>query len=143
MPDTIMPNTIMSDNVIQVVVALVMNEQKQILIARRQSGQHLAGFWEFPGGKVEEGEDFTCALARELHEEVGIKVTSSSFLFDITHSYPTKKVKLLIYKVLSFSGVAFGGEGQEVRWIGLDKLPDYTFPPANVDIVTYLQQEYL
>lgn len=129
--------------VIQVVVALVINEQKEVLIARRQSGQHLAGFWEFPGGKVEAGESFACAVARELYEEVGIQVASSDFLFDITHSYLKKDVKLLVHHVTSFSGTAFGSEGQEVKWVALDELSDYTFPPANVDIVSYLQATYL
>ena len=133
----------MPAKVIQVVVALVINEQKQVLIARRQSGQHLAGFWEFPGGKVEAGESFVSALMRELYEEVAIQVTSSEFLFEITHSYPAKHVQLLVHSVLSFSGTAFGSEGQEVKWIGLDELSDYTFPPANSDIVTYLQATYL
>lgn len=138
-----MSSPVTPGKVIQVVVALVLNEQKQVLIARRQSGQHLAGFWEFPGGKVEADESFASALVRELYEEVGIQVTSSDFLFEITHSYPAKHVQLLVHSVSSFSGAAFGSEGQEVKWVSLSELLDYTFPPANAEIVTYLQATYL
>ena len=126
-------------SVVQVVVGVVLNECNHVLIARRQSGQHLAGFWEFPGGKVEPSEAFDKALCRELHEEVGIQVTSSCFLFDLCYSYPKKDVNLLIYRVLSFSGEVLGCEGQQVKWVAIENLSDYTFPPANLPILEYLR----
>ena len=72
------------------VVGVIENTKGEILIARRQAGQHLAGLWEFPGGKVEAEEKDEVALKRELNEELGINVRSASHLFDIDHEYPEK-----------------------------------------------------
>jgi len=116
----------------------VIEKDNTILIAKRQKGQHLEGFWEFPGGKVEAGESAEDALIRELQEEVNIKVTSSKFLFDIDYAYPEKNVKLSIYVVSHFTGEATGSEGQALQWCSINALQKYTFPPANQAIIDYL-----
>lgn len=116
---------------IDVVVAIIECKEKGILIAKRQSGQHLSGYWEFPGGKVEAGEMLEHALAREVLEELGLTVSHPNFIEQIDYEYPEKLVSLHVYKVEHFSGVASGREGQEVRWVQKDALREYSFPPAN------------
>jgi len=135
-----MPNTEPKPTVVHVAVGVVENSQAQILIARRQGG-HLAGYWEFPGGKVERGESVFEALRRELQEEVGITIASASPLMVIEHDYPDKTVKLDILCVKRFEGSASGREGQEVRWESLDKLRDYKFPEANAAIIEKLKSQ--
>jgi len=120
---------------IRVAVGVIENINSEVLIARRQVGQHLAGLWEFPGGKVEAEESGECALARELKEELDIDVTSSEYLFNIDHEYSEKKVSLIIYKVTQFLGEARGVEGQEVRWVKREALKNYQFPEANKQIL--------
>ena len=116
----------------------VIQKDKQVLIARRQKGQHLEGFWEFPGGKLDEGESAELALARELKEELSIAVVGAQFLFDLNYDYPEKSVKLSIFLVREFSGDPVGAEGQALTWCDIDKLQSYTFPPANEPIIQYL-----
>ena len=116
----------------------VIQKGREVLIARRQKGQHLEGFWEFPGGKLEAGEDAQVALARELKEELSIAVIDSHFLFDVTYDYPEKRVTLSIFLVNTFTGEPVGVEGQPLSWCDIDKLQSYTFPPANQAIIQYL-----
>lgn len=122
---------------IHVAVGVIIKDKK-ILIAQRMSGQHLEGFWEFPGGKLEKGESAESALARELEEELSIKVERSQFLFDLEYDYPEKSVKLSIFTVSEFVGRPLGAEGQPLVWCHIDELSNYTFPPANDPIVKYL-----
>ncbi|HCV40284.1 MAG TPA: hypothetical protein DGQ94_16530, partial [Pseudomonas sp.] len=79
---------------IHVVAAVIRGNDGRILIARRADTQHQGGLWEFPGGKVEEGEGVEAALARELREELGIEVTRSRALIKVSHDYPDKQVLL-------------------------------------------------
>ncbi|MCP5017734.1 MAG: Nudix family hydrolase [Ketobacter sp.] len=117
------------------VVAAVITNGDEILIARRPDHLHQGGKWEFPGGKVESGEPVSEALARELNEELGIIVGASEPLITIDHEYPDKHVLLDVWKVTDFTGDAKGMEGQEVRWVTQDSLARFEFPAANVPIV--------
>jgi 8-oxo-dGTP diphosphatase len=121
------------------VVGLLLRDG-EVLIARRQSHQHLAGFWEYPGGKLELDEPVQAGLIRELNEELGIEVLSSSPFTVICHSYADKSVKLDCWLVESFCGEPQGREGQEVRWVTLEALPDYRFPEANHKISQQLRE---
>ncbi|WP_230537368.1 Nudix family hydrolase [Teredinibacter turnerae] len=132
-----MPN--IAPKVIHVAVGVVRNAEGEVLIAKRQTGQHLAGFWEFPGGKVEQGECVTTALARELREELGIEVSEAQPLVTIPYDYPEKRVLLDVHEVTQYSGLPVSGEGQSIRWVAQSDLGDYTFPPANAPIVTAVQ----
>lgn len=127
----------MSKKIVHVAVAVVLKND-EVLITKRQAGQHLEGFWEFPGGKVEEGEKIDEALIRELYEEVGLNIDAHTFLFDIHFDYPEKSVKLSIFSVRYFSGEAKGKEGQELMWCKLTDLKQFQFPPANQKIIEYL-----
>lgn len=108
----------------------------EILLARRLDHVHQGGKWEFPGGKVESGEEPSVALARELKEELDIDVTQAEPLIRIRHDYPDKSVLLDVWRVTAFTGEARGVEGQEVRWVTRNALVDYEFPAANVPIVS-------
>ncbi len=122
-------------SLVQVAVGIVQHPNGSILIAKRKQGQHLAGLWEFPGGKVEEGETTEEALLRELREEVGISLDRCSPLIMLEHEYPEKKVVLDVYRVTEFSGEAKGMEGQEVAWVDVCDLEKYDFPEINKKII--------
>jgi 8-oxo-dGTP diphosphatase len=121
---------------IHVAAAVIRDRRGHILIARRPDDKHQGGLWEFPGGKVEPGEPVADALARELHEELGIRVTSAAPLIRIPHHYPDKSVLLDVWEVDAFEGDAHGAEGQPIRWVAPEALDDYAFPAANAPIVT-------
>lgn len=116
---------------IWVAVGVVENAAGQVFICRRSDGQHQAGKWEFPGGKVEAGETMPAALARELAEEIGIEVQQSEPLLQIEHDYPDKSVLLDVWRVTAFSGQPYGREGQSALWVDRQSLLEYEFPEAN------------
>ncbi|WP_010561655.1 8-oxo-dGTP diphosphatase MutT [Pseudoalteromonas spongiae] len=124
----------------QVHVAVgVIKKDDLIFIAKRHELQHQGGKWEFPGGKVEAGETVTQALARELNEEIGIDVQSSTPFLEIHHDYPDKSVHLDIHLVEEFDGQARHLEGQDHKWVAISDLNNYEFPAANVVIIEKLQ----
>jgi mutator protein MutT len=125
---------------IKVVAAAVIDAQGRVLIAQRPSGKHLAGCWEFPGGKLEAGEERRAGLARELREELGINVTGTPRpLIRLEHSYPDKHVHLDIWVVHQYQGEARGLEGQPVRWVSQEELQTVRLLPADGPIVAALK----
>jgi len=130
---------------IHVAAAAVFDSQGRVLIARRHEHVHQGGLWEFPGGKVEVGESVAAALARELHEEVGIEVRHARPLIRVRHDYGDKAVLLDVWRVSEFDGEAHGREGQPLDWVAPDELPAYDFPAANRPIVAAvrLPEHYL
>ena len=140
-----MPNTeanIAAKNSIAVAVGVVVNDQRQALIALRSKAQHQGGLWEFPGGKIEAGESDRQGLARELAEEVGIDVITTEALTTIKHDYGDKIVDLRFILVTEFSGEAQGKEGQQIKWVSIDDLPQYSFPAANTLIIPLLIERF-
>src|SRR5690606_2046034 len=97
------------------------------------------GLWEFPGGKLEDGEQRFDGLVRELREELGITVSHARPLLDIRHDYPDKSVRLDVWLVTGFDGEAHGAEGQPVRWVTAAGLDEYEFPAANAPVVRAAQ----
>ncbi|MFK0088222.1 Nudix family hydrolase [Pseudomonas sp. NPDC090755] len=130
---------------IHVAAAVIRAADGRILIARRADTQHQGGLWEFPGGKVEEGEAVQVALSRELNEELGIVVTAARPLITVKHDYPDKQVLLDVWEVSGFAGDPHGAEGQPLEWVTARDLPQYEFPEANRPIVAAarLPGEYL
>jgi len=128
---------------IHVAVAVIghQNDSNKILIAKRPDHVYKGGLWEFPGGKVEQGEHVFEALARELEEELAIFVLQAEPLIKIQHDYPEKSVLLDVWKVTEFSGNAKGNEGQAIDWVSVDQLNEYSFPEANNVIIDELQSE--
>ena len=123
-----------SPSPIHVAAAVIHDERGRILIALRPEHLHQGGLWEFPGGKVEAGEDSRRALARELKEELGIHVDKAHPLILIPYRYPDREVLLDVWCVDRFSGEAHGREGQEIAWVLPGDLSQYRFPPANLPI---------
>lgn len=128
----------MSTGCLHVVAAAIGNAQGDYLIARRAASAHQGGKWEFPGGKVEPGEDARAALSRELNEELGIRPILSRPLIRIHHAYPDKSVLLDVWHVQSYSGEAYAREGQPLAWVAANALQTYDFPEANRPIITAL-----
>lgn len=130
---------------VHVAAAVIRDEQRRVLIARRADKQHQGGLWEFPGGKLEAGEDARTALIRELEEELAIRVTRARPLIQVRHAYPDKRVLLDVWEVSQFSGEPRGVAGQPLEWVAPKQLVDYAFPAANQAIVSAarLPERYL
>jgi 8-oxo-dGTP diphosphatase len=124
---------------IHVAAAAIVDCEGRVLIARRPLHVHQGGLWEFPGGKLEPAEDIRVALARELHEELGIEVLQARPLIRIPYRYPDRQVLLDVWRVDAFDGHAHGREGQEVCWVALGELSRFEFPPPNRPIITALR----
>ena len=118
-------------------VALIDTDGR-VLLTQRPAGKSMAGLWEFPGGKVEQGESVTEALIRELKEECNIAVTDCAPLTVVEHQYRDKRVLLDVWWVLSYTGTARQMEGQEFVWADIAQLDAYQFPDANQPIVDCL-----
>lgn len=102
--------------VINVAVAVLQDENGRVLLAQRPRGKPSEGFWEFPGGKFEVGEDALRALKRELHEEIGVELERAYPWLTQEYAYPDKVVRLHFYRVPAWSGLLHGREGQHVSW---------------------------
>ncbi|MET6759852.1 8-oxo-dGTP diphosphatase MutT [Pseudoalteromonas sp. NCIMB_1079] len=120
----------------------VIKKNNAIFICKRADEQHQGGLWEFPGGKVEAGESVFVALKRELIEEVGLTIHSSSQLMVIEHDYGDKCVKLDVHVVSNFSGEAHGAEGQPSEWVAISELENFDFPEANAEIIEKIVARY-
>ena len=133
----------MSAKIIEVSAGLVFRDGK-LLITQRPASGHLAGLWEFPGGKLEPGETFEQALHRELMEELGIEVTILGLIESITHRYPEKTVHLQFYRCgwKRHEPQAIGCPA--LAWVTRDELSLYEFPAADATLLDQLcHSEYL
>jgi len=124
---------------IHVVAGILRDERGRILLAQRPPGKHLAGLWEFPGGKCEPGESPENALRRELHEEVGVEIGAIEKLIAVPWSYPQKSIVLDVYNVLTHAGSIHGREGQALRWLPFDEIGTLPMPPADRPVIAALQ----
>jgi mutator protein MutT len=117
-----------------VVVAAVVERNGRFLVTRRLDGTHLAGCWEFPGGKVHEGETHEAALAREIAEELNAGISNLRKIFQTAHTYPERTVELHFFR-----GELMGDPepmlGQAVRWIARDEFRSMDFPPADAELI--------
>ncbi|WP_133127781.1 (deoxy)nucleoside triphosphate pyrophosphohydrolase [Legionella nagasakiensis] len=125
----------------KVAVAVIVDAKQRILITKRPAHVSHGGFWEFPGGKLEEGESPASALIREIKEEVGLDVIDYHFLGDVRYVYDQREVNLLIYHVSRFTGQAVCRESQmDLCWAETASLSQFEFPAANVDIIHLIRQ---
>lgn len=121
-------------------VAVIWNDQEQILIDQRRQEGLLGGLWEFPGGKIEPGETVEECIQREIKEEIGIEITVGEQLISIDHAYSHFKVTLMVHHCQYVSGEPQAIECEQVRWVSLEKLEEYPFPAANVQIIEALKR---
>ena len=126
-------------NAIHVVAGIVTDAQSRVLVAQRPVGRHLAGAWEFPGGKVEPGETPHAALRRELREELGIEVGAVEPLIGVPWQYAQKSILLDVYRVLDYAGQPQGREGQALDWCFADELTRFDMPPPDRPVVSALR----
>lgn len=124
-----------------VAAAALLDPDNRVLLARRPPGKPMAGLWEFPGGKVHEGETPEAALCRELAEELGIDVRDSClapFTF-ASHRYPEFHLLMPLYICRRWNGTVTPREGQELTWVRPARLGDYQMPPADIPLVAMLR----
>jgi 8-oxo-dGTP diphosphatase len=125
--------------VTHVVAAAVTDGAGRVLIAQRPPGKHLAGGWEFPGGKLEPGEDRRAGLARELLEELGITISTPRPLIRVRHTYDYGGVLIDMWVVRHYSGELSGLDGQALRWVSHEELEAVELLPADGPIVAALR----
>jgi len=127
-----------NEKVILVTAGLVFHRSK-LLITQRPAGTHLAGMWEFPGGKQDPGETLPECLARELREELGIEVEVHELLEECVHSYPEKTVKLHFFRCSLKQGEPRAIECSNFAWVTAEDLDRYAFPPPDHSLLEALK----
>lgn len=122
---------------LHVAAGLVWKKGK-VLIAKRPKGSHLEGFWEFPGGKQEDGEGLEDCLERELMEELGLKVRADEALMTVDHDYGSKMISLHVFSCIPLAGEPKPIQCQDVRWVDPAGLKEFSFPPPDREVITSL-----
>ena len=139
-----MVSSVYDTAMIHVGCAIILNRNPQdknqgkILIAQRKPGTHLGGYWEFPGGKCEDGETMQACLEREVNEELGIAIRPQKFLCSRQHAYPDRTVVLYFYLCEWVSGRPAKHDCQDFRWTAPTNLQQFRFPPADTEIIQQL-----
>ena len=126
---------------IEVVAALIWDDDK-FLICQRPMNKAQGLLWEFVGGKVEPGETKEAALVRECQEELGITLDVGEVFTDVTHAYPEKTVHLTFFYAVIKEGVPQKLEHNDIRWISVEEIPNYTFCPADGEILEKIVSKY-
>lgn len=130
----------MSTKVILVAACALIDPDGRVLIAQRPVGRPMAGLWEFPGGKVENGERPEETLIRELKEELGITVNEVCLapLTFASHTYPDFHLLMPLYVCRRWNGTVAAQEGQRLAWVKPNRLKEYPMPPADVPLIPHL-----
>ena len=121
------------------VVAAVIEQNHSFLLTRRLAGTHLAGYWEFPGGKIASGESHAEALRREIREELDADVEVGPLVFETGHDYTDRTIALHFYRC-ELRGVPRPLLGQQMRWVPRRELPALEFPPADANLIRLLTE---
>ena len=131
----------MNKPILIVAAAALVDADNRVLIAKRPEGKSMAGLWEFPGGKVNDGETPEQALIRELDEELGIKVCDTCvapFIF-ASHTYEAFHLLMPLYLCRNWEGEVTPREGQKIAWVRAMRLADYPMPPADLPLIPWLR----
>jgi 8-oxo-dGTP diphosphatase len=123
---------------VRVAAAVLFDADGRVLISRRPPGKHMAGYWEFPGGKLDASESPEQALRRELHEELGIELRRCHPLLQLRHDYSDRSVQLEVFVVDESRGEPSGQEGQALKWVSVTELSQQQLLPADRPIVEAL-----
>jgi 8-oxo-dGTP diphosphatase len=127
--------------IVLVAACALVDVDGRVLLARRPPGRSMAGLWEFPGGKVEEGERPEEALIREMSEELGITIAEACLapLTFASHTYETFHLLMPLYACRRWQGVVTALEGQELAWVKPNRMGEYPMPPADVPLTAMLR----
>ena len=121
------------------VAAALFDGAGRVLIAQRPEGKHMAGWWEFPGGKVAPGESDEQALVRELREELGVETRAESEVMRLSHEYPDRTVELVLWRATLLDGTPRGLDGQALKWVTCQSLGEQRLLPADEPFIAALQ----
>lgn len=127
---------------IEVAAAVIENREGRILIARRKAEISLGGYWEFPGGKIENGESPAVCAARELREEMDVRIETGDVIAESEHDYGDKVVRLIAVRAILLDGHIRLHDHDEIRWVAIPEMADYLFAPADEAIVEKLVEEH-
>ena len=122
-----------------IVTAAVIERDGRFLVTRRQAGVHLAGQWEFPGGKCDAGEPLEQCMTRELREELNVEASVHEEILATTHQYPERRVELHFLRC-SIGGEPAPQQGQEMRWVAREDLGALEFPAADAELIRILMR---
>jgi len=128
----------MSLPTIAVAAGILQQADGRVLLAQRPAGGHMAGSWEFPGGKIQRGETPLLGLMRELSEELGVTTRLARYFARYRHEYPDRRVELHFWKVLRWEGNPAGLEGQATRWLPVNDLLESGLLSADIPVVDLL-----
>ena len=123
-----------------VVSAAVIEQDGRFLVTRRPQGVHLAGQWEFPGGKCEPGESLEACLARELREELAVEARAGDEMMATVYEYADRRVELHFLRC-DLEGDPVGLLGQEIQWVSRSDLARLKFPPADAELIQLLMRD--
>lgn len=123
---------------LRVVAAALFDSSGFVLLAERPAGKHMAGWWEFPGGKVGVGESDAEALERELREELGIESRALRAIATMSHEYPDRIVDLVLWHA-STGDTPRGLDGQQLKWVDCQSLGSERLLPADLPLIPHLQ----
>lgn len=125
---------------IEVAAAVIENEEGKILVAKRKAGKRLAGFWEFPGGKVEEGETPEETLQRELREEMNVEIEVGEYLGENVHYYGDFAIRLIAYRAKVTGGEIKLSDHEEYLWVEAGELAKVNLAPADIPLAQLLHK---
>ncbi len=123
------------------VVAAVIRRGNKILICQRPQGKNLAGYWEFPGGKVEAGESKQSAIGRECMEELGVSLLVGGEICAISHDYATYSVNITFFECTLMSGEPVAKEHSGIQWVKAGEIKNFSFCPADGALIKKLSEE--
>ncbi|MCK5148186.1 (deoxy)nucleoside triphosphate pyrophosphohydrolase [bacterium] len=126
----------------KIVTCAVIFRNSSVLLARRRSGQSNEGYWEFPGGKIEDGETPQACLEREIFEELGIKCKAGRIIAESNYVYSTGTIRLIAMETEIFSDEFILSVHDRVQWISIDRLQEYLLTPADIPIAEIVQKMY-
>lgn len=122
----------------RVVAGVISDSAGDILLTQRPQGKHLAGLWEFPGGKIEAGESEVDALKRELKEELSLEVSILRKIGDFPFKYPTFEITLIAYFVMALNSPQTSPQVEVFRWVSLDQISPAELAPADIPVLASL-----